>query len=106
MYLSNIKHVPLIKTAFNPLIAKSSQYALILGEMQRIAFHQMLSLCVCVCVYTAFVDDRKQFEIATSFFRWIVHDDSAYQLYKFDTNSITNSKMADKMAAVKHYNWL
>ena len=30
-----------------------------LGEMQRIAFHLMLSSCVCVCVYAAFVDLRK-----------------------------------------------
>ena len=32
-------------------MARSSHYALILGEMQCIAFHLMLSLCVCVCVY-------------------------------------------------------
>ena len=60
MYVSNIKRVPLIKTAFKSIngliIAKN---AFILGEMQRIAFHLMLSLCVCVCVYTAFVDARK-----------------------------------------------
>ena len=34
-----------------------------LGEMQRIAFRLMLSLCVsvcvCMCVYAAFVDLRK-----------------------------------------------
>ena len=28
-----------------------------------------------------------------------MNNDSAHQLYKFDTNPITNSKMADKMAA-------
>ena len=69
----------------------------------------MLSLCVCVCVcvcITCLWTPGKQFEIETSFLVEIVHDDSAYQLLKFDTNSITNSKMADKMAAVKHYDWL
>ena len=30
-----------------------------------------------------------------------MRNDSAHQLYKFDTNPITNSKMADKMAAVQ-----
>ena len=30
-----------------------------------------------------------------------MRNDSAHQLYKFDTNQITNSKMADKMAAVQ-----
>ena len=41
--------------------------SLFLGEMQRIAFRLMLSVCVfvcvclcgCVCVYAAFVDARK-----------------------------------------------
>ena len=42
----------------------------------------------------------------TSFVRWIVRNDNAHPLQKFDTNQITNSKMADKMAAVKRYNWL
>ena len=28
-------------------------------------------------------------------------NDSAHELYKFDTNPITNSKMADKMAAAQ-----
>ena len=32
-----------------------------------------------------------------------MRNDSAHELYKFDTIPITNSKMADKMAAVKHY---
>ena len=30
-----------------------------------------------------------------------MRNDSAHQLKKFDTNPITNSKMADKMAAVQ-----
>ena len=30
-----------------------------------------------------------------------MRNDSAHQLYKFNTNPITNSKMADKMAAVQ-----
>ena len=30
-----------------------------------------------------------------------MRNDSAHQLYKFDTNPITNSKMAAKMAAVQ-----
>ena len=50
MYVSNIKRVPLLKPRSNPLMARSSQYALILGEMQCVAFRLMLSLCVCVCV--------------------------------------------------------
>ena len=39
--------------------------------------------------------------IENSFFYWVVRNDSAHQLYKFDTNRITNSKMANKMAAVQ-----
>ena len=35
-----------------------------------------------------------------------MRNDSARQLQKFDANMITNSKMADKMVSVKHYNWL
>ena len=42
----------------------------------------------------------------TSFFHWIVRNDTGHQLYKIDTYPFTNSKMANKMAAVKHYNWL
>ena len=30
-----------------------------------------------------------------------MRNDTEHQLYKFDTNRITNSKMADKMAAVQ-----
>ena len=43
---------PSLKPRSNPLMARSSQYALILGEMQCIAFHLMLSLCVrmSVCI--------------------------------------------------------
>ena len=40
----------------------------------------------------------------TSFFHWIVRNDTGHQLYKVYTNPITNYNMADKMAAVKHYN--
>ena len=36
-------------------------------------------------------------------FHWIVRNESAHQFYKYDTNWITNSKMADKMAAVHVY---
>ena len=36
----------------------------------------------------------------------IVRNDTGYQLWKFHTNPITNLKMADKMTAVKHYNWM
>ena len=34
-----------------------------------------------------------------------MRNDSEHQLWNFDANMITNSKMVDKMAAVKHYNW-
>ena len=30
-----------------------------------------------------------------------MHNDTGHQLYKFDTNRITNSKMVDKMAVVQ-----
>ena len=46
-------------------MARSSQYALILGEMQRIAFRLMLSTCVC---RPRLWTPGKQFEIETSFF--------------------------------------
>ena len=39
--------------------------------------------------------------IETSFFRWIARNDSAHKLLKFDTNPITNSKMANKIVAVQ-----
>ena len=32
---------------------------------------------------------------------WIVRNNTEHQLQKFDTNGITNSEMADKMAAVQ-----
>ena len=32
-----------------------------------------------------------------------VRSDTGHQLYKFDTNRIANSNMADKMAAVQGY---
>ena len=72
--------------------------------MQRIAFCFMLSsfVCVCVCVCAraclyaaAFVDLRKRFEIETPFFFYIAQNDTGHNY----TNRITNSKMADKMAA-------
>ena len=44
--------------------------------------------------------------IDTLFFHRIVRNDSTHELQKFDKNAITNSKMVDKMAAVKHYKWL
>ena len=34
-------------------------------------------------------------------FHWIVRNDTGHQLWKFDTSRITNSKIADKMAAVQ-----
>ena len=52
-------------------------------------------MCVSMCVYAAFVDARKTVEVETSFFKLCGM-----------TNRITNSKMEDKRAAVKHYNWL
>ena len=42
----------------------------------------------------------------TSSFHLIVRNDTGHQLWKINTYPFTNSKMADKMAAVKHYNWL
>ena len=35
-----------------------------------------------------------------------MRNDTGYQLWKFDTNPIENSKIADKMTAVKHYKLL
>ena len=50
MYASNINAFPSLKPRSNPLMARSSQYALILGEMKCVVFSVMLSLCVCPCV--------------------------------------------------------
>ena len=44
--------------------------------------------------------------MVTSFLHGIVRNDTIRQLWKIDTNPNTNCKMADKMAAVKHYIWL
>ena len=63
-----------------------------------------LCVCVYVCVYAAFVDLRK-----TGWDRDVVfliaRNNTGHNLEEFYTNRITNSKMTDKMAAVKHYNW-
>ena len=50
----------------------------------------------------------KRFQIETSFLFYIARiarNDNGHNLLEFYTNRITNSKMADKMAAVKQYNW-
>ena len=36
----------------------------------------------------------------------IARNNTGRNLLEFDTNPITNFKMADKMAPMKHYNWL
>ena len=61
-------------------------------------------VCVCVCVVSRLWTSGKRFEIKTSFFFKLLGmtPDITYEFYK---NRIRNSKMADKMAAVKHYNW-
>ena len=76
--------------------------------MQRIAFRLLLSSCVCVCVSVCVSVclprlwmPGKRFEIETFFL--IARNNTGYYLFEFDRNRITNSKMADKMEAVKHY---
>ena len=67
-----------------------------LGEMQHIAFRLMLSSCVCVFVCRVcepHENGSKLLELTPDI------------IYEFYTNQITNSNMADKMAAVKHYIW-
>ena len=73
-----------------------------LGEMQRIAFRLMLSSCVCVFVSMCMPrlwTSGKRFEIDR--FSLNCADNTRYNLQEFDTNRNTNSKVADKMAAVK-----
>ena len=43
-------------------------------------------VCVCVCVYAAFVDARKTVEIDTSFFL-IARNNTGHNLQEFDTNA-------------------
>ena len=67
-----------------------------------------LGVCVfvCVCVYAAFVGLRKTVcDRDVVFFRLRGITPNIISK-EFDTNLITNSKMADKMTTVKHYNWL
>ena len=68
--------VPQYKLTYRP--KGVSNYGSFLGEMQRIAFHLMLSSCVCVCICLSCVcvfvcmprlwTSGKRFEIVTSFF--------------------------------------
>ena len=81
-----------------------SFWSVFLGEIQCIVFHLMLSSCVAVCVSVCMprcgcqenvLRQRRRF-----FFKLCGITPDIF--CKFDTNRITNSKMADKMAAVKH----
>ena len=66
------------------------------------------AIVVCVCVSVCMPrlwTPGKRFEIETSFCL-IAQKNTGHNVQEFDTNLITNSKMADKMAAVNHYNWL
>ena len=61
-------------------------------------------VCVCVCMPCLWTSG-KRFELETSFFLKL-YGITLDIICKSLTHPITNSKMADKMAAVKHYNWL
>ena len=65
----------------------------------------MRVVCLYVCVYAEFVDLRKTVWERRRYFL-IARNDTGHDLYEFYTNRITNSKMADKVAAVNHYIWL
>ena len=56
---------------------------------------------------TPHISCRSFIQIELQIYRdFVIMTAHIYQLLKFDTNRITNSKMADKMATVQHYNWL
>ena len=79
--------------------------------------HYAIVVCVCVCV-RACVRARVRVCVCRicvprenglryrRHFVLIARISTGHNLQEFDTNLTTNSKMADKMAAMKHYNWL
>ena len=65
------------------------------------------SVCVSECAYAVFLDLRKTtWDSDVALFFQIARNNTGHNLEEFDTNAITYSTMADKMAAAKRYNRL
>ena len=115
----DIKHLTelficLVVARFQFALTAYTEHSLsILGEMQRTAFRLMLSsscVCVCVCLSVCVCrvcgPQKNGLRLWRRFcfkLRGITPDISCKSLTQI---GLTHSKMADKMVAVKHYNWL
>ena len=61
-------------------------------------------VCLCVCVYAAFVDLRKRFEIETSTLFQIARNDTEHKPIRVLHKSDYKFQDGGQMAAVKQYN--